>query len=200
MDTIVDTLALRLAERIRTEREARGWSAGELAQRAGVSRAMIAKIEAAQSSPTAVLLGKLSGALGITMSTLLARAEAGGRSRLVRHEEQAVWRDPGTGYLRRQIFPTPGSVVPLDLVKVELPPGATIAFPASTYAFIRQLMWVLAGELVFLEGDVEHHLHAGDCLELGPPRDCRFENRSDAACAYVVVVLRTETKQASNSR
>ena len=160
-----------------------GWSAGELAQRAGVSRAMIAKIEAAQSSPTAMLLGKLSGALGITMSTLLARAEANGRTRLVRHEDQAIWRDPGSGYLRRQIFPTPGSVLPLDLVKVDLPPGAKIAFPASTYAFIRQLMWVLSGELVFVEGGVEHYLHAGDCLELGPPSDCRFENRSDAACA-----------------
>ena len=62
-----------------------GWSAGELAQRAGVPRAMITKIEAAQSSPTAMLLGKLSGALGITMSTLLSRAEANGRTRLVRH-------------------------------------------------------------------------------------------------------------------
>lgn len=153
---------------------------------------MIAKIEAGQSSPTAALLGKLSGALGITMSTLLARVEAGAGSGLVRRADQPVWRDPGTGYVRRQIFPVPQSTLPLDLVQVELPAGAVLAFPASSYAFIRQLIWMLSGDLVYVEGEREHHLREGDCLELGPPQDCRFENRSGASCSYLVVVLRTK--------
>jgi hypothetical protein len=29
----------------------------------------------------------------------------------------------------------------------------------------------------------------GDCLELGPPADCHFENQSDEACVYLVAVL-----------
>ncbi|PYA32951.1 LacI family transcriptional regulator, partial [Serratia marcescens] len=29
----------------------------------------------------------------------------------------------------------------------------------------------------------------GDCLELGPPADCRFENQSDQPCVYMVAVL-----------
>ena len=37
---------------------------------------MINKIERAQSSPTASLLGRLSGAFGLTLSTLLAEARA----------------------------------------------------------------------------------------------------------------------------
>jgi transcriptional regulator with XRE-family HTH domain len=181
---------VRLASRIRSERESRGWSVADLAQRSSVSRAMIAKIEKGQSSPTAMLLGRLSGALGVTMSALLARAEAGEFARLNRQAEQAVWRDPGSGYLRRQVFPVPGSSVPVDLIEVELPVGAVVAFPASSYAFIRQLIWVLAGELIFFEGEAAHHLRRGDGLELGPPCDCRFENRSRAVCRYAVVIHR----------
>jgi len=195
MDTIVsDTPTLRLASRIKAEREARGWTPGELAQRSGVSRAMIAKIETCQSSPTAMLLGKLSGAFGITMSTLLARAEAGAHGRLVRHRDQPVWRDPDSGYVRRQVFPVSGSTLPIDVVDVMLPPGAVAAFPASSYAFIRQLVWVLGGELVFVEGEEEHVLREGDGLELGPPRDCRFENRSADQCRYAVLVLRDRSR------
>ena len=66
----------RIGARIRIERESRGWSLTELAERASVSRAMIHKVERGDSSPTANLLGKLSGALGLSMSTLMARAEA----------------------------------------------------------------------------------------------------------------------------
>jgi len=172
------------------ERVARGWSSSELARKAQVSRAMIDKIENARCSPTASMLGKLSGAFGLTMSTLLARAESGQRSRLHRLDSQPVWKDPETNYVRRQVLPVPGSVLPVDLVVIVLPGGAVVTFPASSYAFIRQAIWVQQGELHFVEGVQEHRLGEGDCLELGLPQECRFENRSPVDCTYVVVVLR----------
>ena len=73
MNTIEDNLNQRISARIRIERESRGWSLSELAERAGASRAMIHKIERGESSPTASMLGRLSGAFGISMSTLIAR-------------------------------------------------------------------------------------------------------------------------------
>ncbi len=75
MNTIEDNLNQRISARIRIERESRGWSLNDLAERAGASRAMIHKIERGESSPTASMLGRLSGAFGISMSTLIARAE-----------------------------------------------------------------------------------------------------------------------------
>ncbi|MDU1106591.1 MAG: helix-turn-helix domain-containing protein, partial [Enterobacter sp.] len=39
MNTITDTMNQRISARIRLERESRGWSLSELADRAGVSRA-----------------------------------------------------------------------------------------------------------------------------------------------------------------
>jgi transcriptional regulator with XRE-family HTH domain len=191
MSTILDDLDSDLGARIRLERTARGWSLTELAARSQVSRAMIHKVERGDSSPTAALLGRLSGAFGLTLSALLARAEAARGGRLTRAGDQPRWRDPATGYVRRQIAPAQGSDLPLELVQVVLPAGASIGFPASSYAFIRQVVWVLEGRLTFIEGATAHALAAGDCLELGPPADCSFRNDTKAPCTYAVAVLRT---------
>lgn len=182
----MDSLNRRIGARIRVEREVRRWSLTDLADQAGVSRAMIHKIERGEASPTATLLGRLSGAFGLSMSTLIARAEAP-VGRLLRHADQPVWIDPQTGYVRRHV--SPRSDLPLDLVRVDLPAGAVIPMPAASYAFIRQLIWVQRGVLVFIEGDTRHELAEGDCLELGPPADCEFRNESGAPCTYAVVVL-----------
>jgi len=190
MSTIVDELDLRLGERLRAEREARGWSLTDLAQRSGVSRAMINKIERAESSPTASLLGRLSGAFGLTLSELLARTEAARVGRLLRAADQPLWRDPETSYVRRQIAPVPGSGLPLELVQVQLPASAAISFPAAAYTFIQQLIWVLKGRLTFVDGTVTHELGPGDCLELGAPADRTFRNPTRATCEYLIAVLR----------
>ncbi|WBU56707.1 helix-turn-helix domain-containing protein [Paracoccus sediminicola] len=182
-----DDIDSRLGARIRAERESRGWSLTDLAERAAVSRAMIHKIERGDSSPTANLLGKLSGAFGLSMSTLLARTEAS-IGHLLRRDGQPLWTDPETGYVRRQV--SPRSDMPLDLVEVSLPAGKEVPMPASAYAFIRQLIWVLEGDLTFIEGHVHHELRQGDCLHLGPPTDCIFRNKGERACTYAVIVLR----------
>src|SRR3954447_23193566 len=124
-----------LATAVLDAREAQGLSASALAARSGVSRAMIAKIERAEAQPTAALLGRLSGALGLTLSELIARAEHAG-SRLARAQEQPVWTDPESGYSRRAVSPAAGG--PLELVEVTLPPGAGGAYPAGTHAVLPQ--------------------------------------------------------------
>src|SRR5581483_9617489 len=92
----------KIAARVRGERTARRWSLDDLAERSQVSKAMISKIERAESSPTAALLGRLSGAYGITLSALLADTQEERRGP-VRRADQPVWRDPATGYVRRQV-------------------------------------------------------------------------------------------------
>ena len=188
MNTIEDNLNQRIGARIRIERESRGWSLSDLTERAGVSRGMIHKIERGESSPTAALLARLSGAFGISMSTLIARAEMQ-EGKLLRFADQPVWHDPQTDYLRRHV--SPRSDMPIDLVQIELPAGSDIPMPASAYALARQLIWLTQGELVFVEGDTRHEMKTGDCLELGPPNDCRFINETKEACTYLVVRLNT---------
>ena len=86
-------LSSSLAETLSSVRTARGLSVAALAEASGVSRAMIAKVERGAAQPTAVLLGRLAGALGLTLSQLVARAEGQDRS-VARRGEQPVWTDP----------------------------------------------------------------------------------------------------------
>src|SRR5256885_9442545 len=118
MSTIVDHIDSTIAARIRGERTVRRWSLDELAERAAVSKAMISKIERAEVSPTAALLGRLSGAYGITLSALLADHEQ--HRGPVRRVDQPIWRDPATGYVRRQVSASANS--PVELTEICLPP------------------------------------------------------------------------------
>jgi transcriptional regulator with XRE-family HTH domain len=182
-----DPLTSSLADAVHAARLADGLSTSALAERSGVSRAMIAKIERAEVQPTAALLGRLSAALGMTLSELVARAEHADR-RLARAAEQPTWTDPGSGYRRRALSPASGG--PLELVEVELPAGAQVSYPADAYVFIQQQIWVLDGRLRFREGDAEHELEQGDCLQLGPPAPCAFVNPTSRPCRYLVALTR----------
>jgi transcriptional regulator with XRE-family HTH domain len=180
-----DALTRRLAAAVRGARTARDLSVSALAEASGVSRAMIAKVERGEAQPTAALLARLSGALGLTLSELIARAEGDDR-RVARAAEQVVWADPDSGYRRRAISPPLGG--PLELVEVELPAGADVPMAADTYVFIHQQVWVLEGHLRFHEGELIHELDAGDCLALGAPAPCRFVNPTDRPCRYLVAL------------
>lgn len=186
---MVDPLVARIGARVRDERERRRWTLAQLAEASGVSRAMIHRIERGESSPTAVVLGKLSGAFRISVSSLMAMAEETTGGGTVRTGEGAEWRDPATGYSRRQIS---GARFPADIAEVRLPAGARIPYPAETFAFVRQIVWVLEGRLTFQEGDVTHRLEAGHTLELGAPAACAFVNDGAEECRYAVVRVRSE--------
>jgi len=106
-----------------------------------------------------------------------------------RAADQPVWRDPDTGYRRKQVFSRPDH--PLEVVHVEPPAGQRVVFPASSYGHIRQLVWVQVGALVILESGERHVLSAGDCLGFGPPSEVTLANETNAPCIYLVVLART---------
>ncbi len=190
MDSKIDEIGQQIAHRIRLERDARGWALAELAERAGVSKATISKIERAEVSPTAVVLVRLAGAFDLTLAGLLLRAEEDGSAdRVTRAADQPVWRDPDTGYLRRQILARPDH--PLEMVQVDLPPGQQVRLPASSYAHIRQAVWLQAGALALTEGAQRHLLAPGDCLAFGPPSEVVFANPTALPCSYLVVLARS---------
>jgi transcriptional regulator with XRE-family HTH domain len=175
-----------LSARVQQERKRRNWTLQDLADRSGISRAMISKIERCESSPTAIVLGRLSGAFGLSMSELLLSGDTSER-RLSRKAEQQVWQDPATGYTRRAISPRAG--MPLQLVDVCLPARTKVQFPAVSYSALHQQIWLLEGKLMFHEGAERHELRPGDCLQLAGAQDCAFENQSRSACRYVVALI-----------
>lgn len=192
-------LNARIAARVRDLRTNRGLSLDALATRSGVSRSMISLVERGESSPTAVLLEKLASALDVTLASLFdvppsAEPPAGPLSR---REDQPEWRDPGSGYVRRNVSP-PGAPQPMRIVDVRFPAGARVAFDNAardaTEAPVHQQVWVLQGSMDVTVGDERHRLREGDCLAMRLDRPTVFHNPTRKSARYAVVT-ESETRR-----
>jgi transcriptional regulator with XRE-family HTH domain len=185
LDVVPDIDAC-LGLRIRELRAERNLTLDALAVRANVSRAMLSRIERGESSPTAQLLNKVCGALGVTLSRLFASTEKP-VSPVSRLAEQPVWQDPETHYRRRAISPlNSGSGV--DITEIEFPAGATVAFDNEHVAAIDQHIWVLDGGLEVSVGAQKFQLHTGDCLLMRFGEPMLIRNPTRHTVRYVVVV------------
>lgn len=189
-----DTLNRRIAERLRGLRAKRGLSLEALARRSGVSRSMISLIERGESSATAVVLERLATALGVMLASLFEAESASpetGNGRVARRGEQPVWRDPASGYQRRNV--SPAAAQPVRIVEVDFPAGARVAFEtAAREAPVFQQIWLLEGCIDITIGDESHRLGAGDCLAMRLDAPMMFFNPTAAAARYAVVILTTE--------
>ncbi|WP_300298622.1 XRE family transcriptional regulator [Ferrovibrio sp.] len=182
-----DQIEARIAGRLKARREALDLTLDQLAERAGVSRAMISRIERQESSPTAAVLGRLCAGLDITLSGLMAAIEDKSLVLLPR-EAQPQWRDPETGFERRAVTPAgTGSMV--EIVEGRLPPGARIAYPLPADAYDQHILGQ-EGILTFESGPERFAIHAGDCLHctLGQPH--AFANETQAPCRYLIIIAR----------
>jgi transcriptional regulator with XRE-family HTH domain len=183
-DTSGQNIDMLIATRLLALRQAQALSLAELAERSGVSKAMISKVERAQSSPTAVLLGRLAAGLGVPLAQLLTE-EKEQPQRLRTRAEQEIWRDPKAGYLRRQVAERhAGSGV--ELVEVELPRSAQVDYPRWNGKPYRQCLWMLEGALRVDYGDERFELAPGDCLDFGVDRPLVFKALGRTACRYLL--------------
>ncbi|KVE94395.1 helix-turn-helix domain-containing protein [Burkholderia vietnamiensis] len=179
----------RIARRVRELRTLRGYTLDTLAARSGVSRSMISLIERASASPTAVVLDKLAAGLGVSLAALFGgeRDDAPAQP-LVKRAQQAEWRDPASGYLRRNLSP-PGWPSPLQLVEVDFPPGARVAYDTGGRdSALHQQVWVLDGRVDVRLGDALHELHEGDCLAMRVDQPLIFSNPTAQGARYVVAI------------
>jgi transcriptional regulator with XRE-family HTH domain len=202
-----DDFNLRVARRVRELRDERGLSIESLAQRSGVSRAMISRIERGESSPTAVLLNKLSIGLGVLLPALFGRSSyraTGKPNPVSTRGEQAEWRDPTTGYLRRTLTPRGATQqqLQLQLHEVRLPAGAHVTFEdAPSPSRIRRQIWLLTGTIRVQLGSDTHHLRVGDCMAMQLDAPITIHNPGRTAARYLLAITReagltpTETLQ-----
>jgi transcriptional regulator with XRE-family HTH domain len=175
----------RIAVRIRQLRTGLGLTIDGLAERSGVSRAMISKVERGEASPTAALLGRLANALGTTLSKFFSDTADGGP--LVRAQDRPVWRDPATGYLRRAVTP---ESYPADIVDVTLPAGASVTYDNAVPLSLEQVVWVLDGTLRMTVNGIRYDLAAGDCLQMTLEQPITFANVTAKEARYAVVLSR----------
>jgi transcriptional regulator with XRE-family HTH domain len=189
MEEFMSDLNQRIASRVRGLRAAQGLSLEALAAKSGVSRSMISLIERGEINSTAVTLERLATGLGVTLASFFdPPADLPPAGPVARREDQPEWRDPASGYVRRNVSP-PGVPQPMRIVEVHFPPRARVAFEnAPRVVPVHQQVWVLEGEMEVTVGDECYRLREGDCLAMQLDRPTMFHNLSRSPARYAVVI------------
>jgi transcriptional regulator with XRE-family HTH domain len=160
-----------------------------LAEKSGVSRSMISLIERGESSPTAVVLEKLAAGLNTTLAALFEPVAVHAAEPVSRKADQTLWRDPDSGYVRRNVSPS-GELTPIQIVDVAFPPGAHVAYESGgRQPMVHHQVWVLEGAIHVTVGKEEYALRAGDCLAFVLDRPTAYRNRTRKPARYAVVIV-----------
>ncbi|HUQ56487.1 XRE family transcriptional regulator [Lentzea sp.] len=180
-------LELRLAARLAELRTERAWSLEDLAQRTGISRSTLSRVERAEISPTTALLGKLCATYQLTMSRLLAEVEPA-LSPLVRADRQTVWRDDDAGITRRSVSP-PSAGLRGEVIEVTLRPGADIAYDGSPAPGLEHHVWILDGALEITVDGTAHEARTGDCLRFRLWDSSRWHCPGPGPARYALTII-----------
>lgn len=174
-----------IPQRLREERRKRDWTLDELSERSGVSRAMISKIERGQSSPTAALLSRLGDAMGVGLSAFMSESHSA-RPGLRVVQDQPTWTDPETGYVRRLVSPA-GDARDVEIVAIELPVGANVAFAAADRLQSEEQVLLMEGALRIECPAHCFDLKPGDCARVAADQEISYRNVGAGLTRYLVV-------------
>jgi transcriptional regulator with XRE-family HTH domain len=177
----------RIAQRLRALRTERSWSLDELARRSHVSRATLSRLENAEVSPTASVLGRLCAAYGLTMSRLMHMVEDD-FAPLVGRSAQPVWTDPETGFRRRPISP-PARTLRAEVLECALDPGRRITYDEPPRQGLEHHLLLLEGRLAVSVGGQTYDLRPGDCLRYQLFGPSAFATPDHSGARYIVFMV-----------
>jgi transcriptional regulator with XRE-family HTH domain len=182
---IEDVSSGQLGERVRALRRERGWTLELLAERSGVSRAMISKLERGEKNPTLVVAARVAEGLGVSLSQLVG-IEARREIVVVPKERRMVMRDPETGFERQLLSPSFGGE--LEFIRNVVPEGSTSGeFPPHRRG-VEEYVVVEKGRLRAILGSEEHVLEEGDAAYFEADVAHRFDNAGVGECSYYLVI------------
>lgn len=165
--------ALRtLADNLRHHRTQRAWTQDDLSQASGISRRMIAALEAAQNNVSLSTLDHLAQALGLTFVELVSPRLSAGTSEIQRGA--TLWEQPGT-HSQAVLVNTVSARQGTELWHWHLGPGEHYAATPDPQG-MTELLYVLHGELTVEFSDRVALLHPGDSLAYPSDQPYTYRN------------------------
>lgn len=184
---VIHDINSRIAIRVHALRAELDMTLDALAQKCNVSRSMISLVERGEASPTAVVLEKIATGLGVPLATLFDDPRASVKP-VSRRDDRTPWRDPESGYVRRNISPA-NFPSPIQIVEVVLPAGARVAYETGVRdVSIHQQIWVRKGSIEVTLGNVAYRLAEDDCLAMQVNAPIAFRNRTRKLARYIVII------------
>jgi transcriptional regulator with XRE-family HTH domain len=162
-----------VGENLRVLRLERGLTLTELAERSGVSKAMLNQIESGKSSPTIALGWKIANGLGVPFGTLLGDSEPGDFV-LHRDADITTFYSENRSLCSRALFP-PGDNRAAEMYELTLAPGGEEQ--ANPHAVgTREQIYVTSGQFVIETAGRRAQLEAGDLIFFRADRNHRYFN------------------------
>jgi transcriptional regulator with XRE-family HTH domain len=173
--------------RVRALREAMGLSQRDLAERSGVSAAMLSQVERGETSPTLAVAEKIAAGLELTLSQLL-RLDEGEHVAISRAGRRRRYERGGHRF-EELTPPLPGQRA--DVSQHTLAPGATTGGPGDPPMHepgSRETAVILEGTVaLFVEG-TRHDLSGGDSVTFDADLPHHFENESEEPTRFLAVI------------
>ncbi len=178
-----------LGPRIRALRESMALSLRDLAERSGVSAAMLSQVERGETSPTLQVAGRIATGLELKLSQLL-RLDEDGAVAIVRAAERRQGPDGRSGHSYEILTPPlPGQRA--ELSRHRLKPGAVTGSPGDPPMHepgSRETALVESGRLALMCDGQRHELSAGDCVTFEADLPHHFENCGHGEAVLLAVV------------
>jgi quercetin dioxygenase-like cupin family protein len=152
-----------------------------------VSRATLSRLENAEVSATAAVLGKLCAVYELAMSRLMHMVEDAFTA-LVRRDAQPVWADDSVGFRRRTVSP-PARALAGEAVECTLGPGARIEYARPPRRGLEHHLLLLEGGLEVTVGGESHALAPGDCLRYRLEGPIAFATPADSGARYLLFMV-----------
>lgn len=167
---------------LRTERHL---TLAELAERSGVSKAMLNQIENAKSSPTIALGWKIANGLGVSFGALLGEAEPADFVVLGRQQIKE-FHSRSRDLRSRALFPAADPRA-AELYELWLKPGGEER--AKPHAVgTREQIYVVQGRLVVESSGRSAELQAGDVLFFRADRAHRYHNPGAEPARFLLIM------------
>ncbi|AZG46994.1 helix-turn-helix domain-containing protein [Gordonia insulae] len=183
-------LEAAIAHQVRLLRRNAGMSVADMAAKVGISKAMLSKIENAQTSCSLSTLARLAAGLDVPVTSLFRGADVEREAVYTESGKGAVIVGRGTrvGHHYELLGGLRGQHKRLEPVLVTLTDDSEV-FPRFQHPGT-ELLYMLEGVMVYGHGNAEYTLRPGDCLLLdgegihGPHDLVRLPIRFLAVTAY----------------
>jgi mannose-6-phosphate isomerase-like protein (cupin superfamily) len=161
----------------------------EAAEKTGVSKSMLSKIERGTTSPTATILGRLAEGYGMSISQFVGGEVRRGDVVLLPREDQPVFRVPTTGFERRSLSPVAHNGGAVDFCVNVLPPGQSSGTFPPHHTGVEETLVVAAGFLRLHLEDAAYELRPGDSVFYRAHVSHRFDNPSNREPVIFYIVI-----------
>ena len=179
---------VQISNKLKSIRKDRNLTLQEVADRAGVTKGLISQIENSRTIPSLLVLIQIVKALEVGLDEFFNDLNFYGKEGklLIQRKDQyqRFEKEPASGYEYFRIFTKKVNACTIDIVLLEIQPGAQRDF-VKTEAF--EYKYMISGSVRYIFRDQEIELHEGDSMLFDGRMEHNPVNIGDQAAKMLVV-------------